>query len=300
MEPNKYLIISMRRTGGSLLGNLFDGHPDCSVFPFEYWHTSKKAVYDPLRHRFFRWLPASLKRYHCGTQKVWEKKIVRAHGQMHWLEFYEELLAQADRSVSAAELYDRTIETYFTRFHLGGVKPVVINHCANLCTLNPKQLRTIFGKARYIMTVRDPRASFASTERKDQKKLDTRGKIGAVAYDRTDVEAYCNLWRKAVETYYFGSNQGLCLRFEDLVREPAKAMNQLAAAMNISFDDVLLTPLRIGEAWVSNSSFARTSGIDSNAADKWRTHLSPEWRHLIEDRLGDIMERLGYEIDAVD
>jgi hypothetical protein len=300
MQATKYLIISMRRTGGNLVNNLLDGHRDCSVFPFEFWNTRKKTVYDALGHRTFAWMPARLKIAHCGLRKIRKKKFIRAHGPMRWPEFYDDLLGQAGRATSAAELYDLTAELYFTRYHPDGLGQVVVNHCGNLSVLSPEQLRTIFGEARYIMTIRDPRAAFASTERKDQRRLDERGRVGEVAYDRIGVEAYCDMWRRAVETYYLGTNRGIGLRFEDLVREPKKMMVELASAMDISFDDVLLTPTRIGEEKTANSSFARSAGIDPGAADSWRAHLSPQWRRVIEDRLGDVMERVGYRTDEGD
>ncbi|MCK4507410.1 MAG: sulfotransferase [Desulfuromonadales bacterium] len=301
MESTKYLIISMRRTGGTLLGCLLDGHPDCSVFPFEYWNTRKKAVYDWLGHRLFRWMPASFKRNHCGRRKVWEKKFVRAHGPLRWREFYESLLVEAERATSAADLYDRTTELYFNCFHQGGLNRVVVNHCADLCLLRPEQLHTMFGEARYIMILRDPRAAFASTELKDQKSLKAKGKIDAVAFDHAGVVAYCDRWRRAVEKYYLGSHRDICLRFEDLVCDTEKTMGELVSSMGIPYDDTLLTPLRNGEIQQSNSSFAPVSnGIDSSVINTWRAHLAPEWRHLIEDQLGDIMEQVGYRIDDDD
>lgn len=300
MDATKYLIISMRRNGGTLVQNLLDGHPDCSVFPFEFWNTRKKAVYEPLGHRLFPWLPAPLKLAHCGRHKIRKKKFVAAHGPTRWPEFYSDLLELASRSSSAAELYDSTAERYFTHYHPDGLNSAVVNHSANLCLLSVEQLRTLFGDTRYIMAVRDPRASFASAERKDQKLLDSKGRGGEVAYDRAGVEDYCDRWRWSVETYYLDAQSTIGLRFEDLVREPEKTMRSLAAFMNIPFDDALLTPMRIGEDRPANSSFGRTSGIDPGAADSWRAHLAPEWRGLIEDRLGDLMEQLGYRIEDSD
>ncbi len=296
MNAAKFLIISMRRTGGTLLGNLLDGHPDCSVFPFEHWHTRRKSVYDARRHKLFSWMTPGMKFRHCGPKRMWKKKFVLAHGSDRWPEFYADLLEQARGANSPAEFYDRTAELYFGRYHPGGLGPIVVNHSAHLCTLPPEQLRDIFGEARYIMTLRDPRATFASTERGIQKKAERKGR-DKPDFDPRRLERFCNDWRWSTENYYLEPNRAICMRFEDLVREPRKTMEQLATAMEISFQETLLSPERLGNSMNANSSFSRKPGIDPAAADSWREHLDPTWKQMIEDRLGDIMEQVGYTLD---
>ncbi len=296
MHAAKFLIISMRRTGGTLLGNLLDGHPDCRVFPFEHWHTRRKSIYDGRRHKLFPWMTPGMKVRHCGRKKMWKKKFVGAHGATRWPEFYADLLEQARSANSPGELYDRTAEIYFGRYHPSGPGPIVINHSASLCTLPPEQLRDIFGDARYIMTMRDPRATFASTERGIQKKAAAKGRPKP-EFDPRRLEQFCDDWRWSAKTYYLEPNRAICLHFEDLVREPRKTMEQLANAMEIPFLETLLSPERLGDTISANSSFTRTPGIDPLAADSWREHLNPTWQQTIEDRLGDIIERVGYTLD---
>ena len=84
---------------------------------------------------------------------------------------------------------------------------------------------------------------------------------------------------------------------EDLVREPRKTMEQLVSAMEIPFHETLLSPERLGNTIIANTSFTRKPGIDPLAADSWREHLDPTWQKTIEDRLGDIMEHVGYTLD---
>jgi hypothetical protein len=67
--------------------------------------------------------------------------------------------------------------------------------------------------------------------------------------------------------------------------------------MEIPFHETLLSPERLGDTVIANTSFTRKPGIDSSAADSWREHLDPTWRQMIEDRLGDIMEHVGYTLD---
>jgi hypothetical protein len=297
MKSRKFLIISMRRTGGTLVNNLLDGHPACSVFPFEFWNTRHKATYDRLRQRLFPWMTAKWKLAHCGRENVRRKKFVNAHGSERWPDFGDELLERSGRAATPAELYDLTAELYFERYHPGGLNGAVVNHCANLCLLSSRQIEAIFGEARRIMTVRDPRATFASTERKDQQKNLSKGRTGEAAYRRADVEAFCDQWRRAVETYFLHDRDAIHLRFEDLVSDPRPVMTRLAAEMEIPFDEILLTPTSITAPVAANTSFSRRAGIDPGAASSWEKNLSQERCRLIEARLGDIMKRVGYEID---
>jgi hypothetical protein len=293
----KFLIVSMRRTGGTLVANLLDGHADCSVFPFEFWNTRRKATYGRLGQRLFPWMTPKWKLAHCGRDKVRRKKFVNAHGCERWSDFREDLLEHGGRAATPAEVYDRTAELYFERYHPGGLNGAVVNHCANLCLLSPRQLQTIFGEARRIMTVRDPRATFASTQRKDRQKSLSNGRV-AEAVDRCAyVETFCEQWRRAVETYFLQDRDAIRLRFEDLVSDARPVMMRLAAEMDIPFDETLLTPTRINTPIAANTSFSRSAGIDPSAASSWEGHLAPEPRRIIEARLGDTMKSLGYEID---
>jgi len=297
VQFRKFLIISLRRTGGTLVQRLLDGHSECSVFPFEFWNTRRKAVYDSIGSRLFPWMPASMKLTHCGHPKYRRKKFVVAHGEAGWPQFHDDLLDCARAASSPAEFYDLTAELYFGGYHPGGLEKIVVNHCANLCLLTPRQLEAIFGETRTIITTRDPRAAFVSTVRKARIKAKSRGQASEPTTARADVEAFCSSWRNAMERYYLGDRGAIALRFEDLVSEPRKTVEDLAGAMGIGFEATLLEPTNVGRPIGANTSFSRRAGIDAAAATSWREHLKPEWQNLIEDRLGDTMSRLGYAID---
>ena len=92
-----------------------------------------------------------------------------------------------------------------------------------------------------------------------------------------------------------GDANSLSLRFEDLVRDPHDVMRWLCSEIDVDFDPVLLEPTLGGEPVAANTSFERSSGIDAAAADSWRSHLSTSAGKEIEDRLGPLMQRLGYQ-----
>lgn len=284
-EPSNgnVLIASMRRSGGTLLVRLLEGHPDCSVLPFEHCHTSKKAVYRWQDDVFFRFMPPSRKIRVCDFGKSFHRKLARYHGDVDTAAFRRDLIELAARTHSPRAFYRPAASLYFRHFHAARLRPILVNHCARLCILAPWQIRRIFGEHRSIVSIRDPRAVFSSLENKRNQ-----------TYDETIIPEFCSEWKGSVERYHFGDARTISFRFEDLVSDPETVMRSLAADLGIAFDESLLDPTRLGEPAKANTSFSRSTGIDPSAVDSWKDRLDDRPRREIEERLGPLMRRLGY------
>ena len=277
------LIASMRRSGGTLLVRLLEGHPECSVFPFEHCHTSKKAVYRWQDDWLFRFMSPDKKIRVCDFGNSFHRKLTRYHGDVDSAAFRHDLIELASRTHSVRTLYRPAASLYFRHFHAASLRPSLVNHCARLCILAPWQIQRIFGANRLIVSVRDPRAVFSSLEHKRNQ-----------TYDEAIIPEFCNEWKQSVERYHLGDAPAISFRFEDLLSDPERVMRSLAGDLGIAFDEVLLDPTRLGEPAKANTSFARSRGIDPSAADSWRTRLDERPRREIEERLGPLMRRLGY------
>ncbi len=277
------LIASMRRSGGTLLVRLLEGHPECSVFPFEHCHTSKKAVYRWQDDRLFRFMSPGKKIRVCDFGKNFQRKLTRYHGDVDSTAFRRDLIELASRTHSVRALYRPAASLYFQHFHAASLRPSLVNHCARLCILAPWQIRRIFGDHRLVVSVRDPRAVFSSLEHKRNQ-----------SYDETIIPAFCNEWKQSVERYHLGDARAISFLFEDLLSDPERVMRSLAAELDISFDEALLDPTRLGEPAKANTSFLRSTGIDPSAVDSWKARLDERPRREIEERLGPLMRRLGY------
>ena len=278
------LVTSMRRSGGTLLANLFDGHPDCSVLPFEDWHTRRKARFF-LHHNFlFPLLGPSSKLFVCGFRNAsYRRKLEQWQPGSDLAAYEQELLECAGRATSVSEFYRESCELYFRFFHACAPRAKLINHCADLCTLAPWQLRRIFGSYRMILSVRDPRAVFCSMLHLEHGRFTERS-----------LAAFCANWEKSVKRYYLSDASVLSLRYEDLLAEPKATMESLSQGLGIPFSDVLLTPTRQGHEVKANSSFERRAGIDPTGVDSWRSRLDARIRGEIEKKLGPLMQQLGY------
>jgi hypothetical protein len=274
----------MRRSGGTLLANLFDGHPDCSVLPFEDWHTRRKARFFPHHNFLFPVLTPGWKLFVCGFRNAsYRRKLEQWQPGADLAGYERELRACAARATSVSRFYRDSCELYFRFFHGCALRAKLVNHCADLCTLAPWQLRRIFGSYRMILSVRDPRAVFWSMLHLEHGRFSERS-----------LPTFCADWERSVKRYYLGDPSVLSLRFEDLVAEPKATMESLSQGLGIPFSDVLLEPTRQERAAEANTSFERKRGIDPTAADSWRSRLDARIRDRIENRLGPLMQRLGY------
>lgn len=278
------LVGSLRRSGGTLVGRLFDGHPQCSTFPFEYWHTRKKALFRRRHNLAFRLLSAKSKLRVCGLERgSYRRKISRHHPDVDWEIHRGQLLEAAAQSGSVSALYERVSTLYFRGLRGGEVHSLVVNHCADLCKFSPWQLRRTFGEYTLVMSIRDPRAAFWSL-------LHHRPHRHAPEI----LAAFCRDWKRSVERCHLSDAGVVSFRFEDLVSEPAKVMRGVCASLEIAFDPILLVPTQMGAPVPTNSSFGRGTGIDPSTIDSWRSRLGSPEREFIEHRLGSLMQRVGY------
>ena len=111
------LIGSLRRSGGTLICRLFDGHPACSVYPFEYWHMKRKAKFRWDSNFLFPLLPSEMKLRACGFHATYGRKLRGWHSDAQCVAHRKELAELAADSSSAASLYWKASELYFRFFH---------------------------------------------------------------------------------------------------------------------------------------------------------------------------------------
>lgn len=174
-------------------------------------------------------------------------------------------------------------------------------HCWADKMTNSYGMRTIarrMPQAKFVLLVRDPRASVASLARRSMRQ---RGDTGP-QLDPSTVWAEAISWRRIVQDLLrFARQAGAraqIVRFEDFAADPASELNRLYAFITgepMSADD-LEAALRSVEYWTSNDPADRGSGINPDAIDRWRHTLEPSVRALIEALTWRTAEKLGYDV----
>jgi len=162
-----------------------------------------------------------------------------------------------------------------------------------------RQLMALYGEARVLHIVRDPRAVLYS----QRSRWRTRRLGGRQMPIWNVVRLMANyhpltmtlLWKKAVE-------QGLMLQnhpryrmvfFEELVQEPEKQVRQICRFLDLEFEDEMLKVPQIGSSHKAHTPERR--GISADVADAWRNKLARGHVMLCERMAGPLMRRLGYE-----
>jgi hypothetical protein len=285
------LIISMSRSGGTLLNNLCDSHEELNVIPFEYWNLCNKNQIKELYYRFFRFLPTDVRMREVGFHQRLMDIVDEVHGRGSYRRLYELISGRIRDARTIPEFYDLFQEVYFPEFCGHEMRGKTVNHPANLSLRDPDYIRRIYGDIRLIVTVRDPRSSFISYTLNRERN---RG----YGHDANQTMAYCEQWSGVFDRYVNSQSSApiLWLRFEDVLHDTEKSMQSVANFLGVTFQSSMLTPTRLGMPIESNSSFEKTQALTSAPAERWREHLDPERREIIENLLGPKMIELGYSV----
>ena len=301
--------MSLSRSGGKLLRMLLDGHSQINAIPFEHWNRASKADFPARRIAAFGRLTLDQKLATAGAPHV-ERKLRRMHPEPEIADIMGRWRAASECAQTLAAMYETFVGAYVS---VVGKDPglIVVNHCGSLCRWSREQLEASgTGPGRHLLTIRDPRAVFASMDamrcRKFTIKHVQKGKVSADMLERhlekleptngvsTYVREFCDDYRDMVSSHATRPDV-VRVRFEDLVTSPEEAVRRLAAQLGLPWEASLLEPTEGGQPRTSNSSFGRHSvGIQRRAADHWVEHLPAPPRRYIEDTLAEEMTALGY------
>jgi Sulfotransferase family len=296
------LVSQIQRSGGTLLSQLFDGHPECHAHPHELTIGHPKS-----RH----WPRLDLKR--PGT---WYEMLVERHPREHFLQGYRKpaerpgsdeidvfhflfpprLQREIFESVVASGVTRArdVLDAYFTSYFNAWLD----NH--NLYT-RPKKAVTAFAPrfvtkeasvaglfgdypdGFLISIVRDPCAWYASVRRQDDRYADVDWAIGRW---RQSAQAALD----ARERY---GERVVVVTYESLVLETEPTMRRIADAIGISMAPILLEPTFNGQPIRANSSDpVRRYGVVSERATAYRKTLEQETIAQIEKQVGDLYEHV--------
>tara|TARA_Y100000590_G_scaffold185222_1_gene211028 strand:- start:1674 stop:2870 length:1197 start_codon:yes stop_codon:yes gene_type:complete len=157
-------------------------------------------------------------------------------------------------------------------------------------------LAKMFKKSKFIVVVRDPRASVASS-------------ISVGKHNIPNSLSFIKCWRKMIAlTIYYKSlkifkNRLYVVKHEDLVTNPKKICKKLCNFLNIEFDKSMLNTRNYldystGKIWTGNSTFEKkTFGFSKKRTIRWKKILSPNQIKVIEFVAQHEMKLLNYKFD---
>ena len=158
-----------------------------------------------------------------------------------------------------------------------------------------EELKTDFSSLQMIHVLRDPRDNYAAL------KAGVRNYYARLGEGELETLAsLINRCRMDMMTATVNSqlhpDSFLAIKFEDLVRQPKAALDRICQFLGWEFQQVMLSPTRLGLATSGNSHEGRSfQDIDSSHADAWRGRISADEAKVIEYWCEREMRDWGYE-----
>lgn len=294
------LISQIQRSGGTLLSQLFDGHPEVHAHPHELKIGYPKKYIWPrldLSEAPRRWFELLFEDDVIEAASEGYRKDVKSEKRFPFI-FFASLQRKIflDHILSAGPVTMRGVyDAYFTSYfkswlnninYLGDKKYITAFTPRLAATdVNTGYFFDIYPDGRLISVVRDPKNWFPSARRHKTEKN-----------KYADIDAALDQWVENTQAMIRNrKNHGdrVCIvRFEDLIDKTSAVMEYLSGYLDIEFSDVLLTPSFNGNPIAANTSFnVENSGIIKSASARYKTLTRDEVRK-IDQKTSDVYQRV--------
>jgi hypothetical protein len=287
------LISQIQRSGGTLLSQLFDGHPELHAHPHELkigYPTKYTWPKIDLNDNPNRWLETLFEYSILSHFKKGYKKEKKRDDAFFFLflpsvqrEIFLDYVGSID-SLALRDVFDGYMTSYFGAWlnnqNSYGQKRFITAFTARLAMNkdNMESFFEIYPDGRLISIIRDPKNWHPSAVR--HKPRICRGIRDGV-----------DLWKKSAQAMLRNKDRygdRVCiLTFEDLITKTKSVMNYLAEFLGVRFDDVLMIPTFNKYPIRANTSFeAEQNGIINSTLQRYKT-LSRDELEYIENMTKD-------------
>jgi hypothetical protein len=296
------LISQIQRSGGTLLSQLFDGHPQCHAHPSELhtgyprkntWpqldlkETPKnwfQILYEKDSGEKFR---ESYSKHSKGSDEQGE-----THPFLFWPHLQEELFLDAVRHTqvtSSRDIFNCYMTSYFNAWidnqNLYVPHKKYVTAFAATLNMRPQSVEGFFdcyGDGHFISIVRNPNSWFASARKHSPDRYG-------------DVEKAIGLWKEstqaAVEIKRSHEENSCIVSFEDLLSRTPDVMRALAIRLGIHFTPSLLIPTFNTIPIKADSSFkVETHGVIQEPLERYKKQLSSQELDYISQQTRDLCE----------
>ncbi len=260
-DPPLVLISQIQRSGGSLLAQLFDGHPEIFAHPHELhigrpekWNWPDLDLGKPTRALLEDVFETTFLKFMVRGYSKGDGNAAAAQDFRPFKFSLEELVADFLRRAEGAARQRDIINAYLMAFVTAwagqppsGRERYVTAFCPRMIS-TPGSMPAFFRDypdGRVLSCIREPSSWYASSHRHDAEYADP---IKALS-----------LWREsAVAALALAESNpmsALLLTYEELVSDTAGTIKRVADWLGIEFQPSLLTPTFAGQAVMPNSSF---------------------------------------------
>jgi hypothetical protein len=293
-------ICGHRKTGTTMLVNLFDGAKDAVVFPDDstfFYMYFPRYVGDQYSVEEKRKRLADVLIGEIHRRKVEKAKCSPAEKteMIRQLEaFQAEIRTWPDEDFVLQKVLPRFIDGY-NRYFQGVKDPKVWIEKTTSTEIYALELLDNFPNAKFIHIVRDPRDNWGSLlsgwEKRYKTFNDEINRLKQSLIERSGLGFQMAMANKEV----MGDRYRI-VRFEDVTADPQRHIRELAEFIGIEYSTDLLYPSTFGYRWEGNNfdgeKFSKPSTVNVN---RWRDRISAFDAQLIEFHFREAMDYFGYE-----
>jgi hypothetical protein len=302
------LVSQVPRSGGTLLSQLFDGHPHLCACPHElkfgFPATDSWPNLDPARDAKWNFLRLFNLNFVHHVQRGFVKgdrnPVRHSFMLMSRLQFgiFKHLMQKA-KPGNSREILNHFFTAFFNAWlnYQGDLKRKrwVTAFAPRLAHFDA-QLDSFFSDypdGLLIQILRDPETWYPSAKNHAQ-----------YGFAKKDAELILNRWRLSAESMLRNrrrfSDKVVIVRFEDLVGRTETTMRALAVRLGIDWDSILLTPTFNTTPMHANSSFAVESSGMILAPLERASMLSAEERKLIDADCAELYRQVVEQALAIE
>lgn len=294
------LILGCTKSGTTLMRNLFDGHKDLFVIPTEshffqninYWISyyfritrPRKLNFDEMKSKLYDWI---------NFMNSKENKIADGFTLKKWdLTIFQEIIQNGDVK-DVLDLSNLYVEAMYKSLYkkeydknLRFVEKSVENAEMALDWLK------IYPEAKFVHILRNPYSNMVAIRKYlNQNKFPFLKRAIFAMYN-----SYYYLYKNL---RLINKNQYKVVRYEDLIGQPEKTMQDVSHFLNIDYSEKLTTPTIFGEAWEGNStSGVKFTGISNMNLEKWKTQITNYEIYLVNEYFEHVLSDFRFsKIDA--
>jgi hypothetical protein len=298
---NPIILCGHRKSGTTLLLNLFDSYRHLSVFPSDsgFWY-AYYPTYDSDQYSIEQKMQRVIDVLYCNVRD--DLEALEAYKSSDWtfpmdtlVSAFREAAMNTDGSASAL------LSSAMASFHEvvlepKGIEPSGFLEKTTSTEIYAMQVYKWYPNAKMIHLVRDPRDNFASLKSgwkaRYQHLNDSIERLLQSMIDR----GLLGLKLARLNREIFGENRYKVVRYEDLTANPQSVMMELCRFIELPYDPILLEPTFLGMPWRGNNFDGLKFDAPSTAnVDRWKERITDHEAALIEFYGAEEMEHWGYK-----
>ena len=287
------LISQIQRSGGTLLSQLFDGHPELHAHPHELMigypkkHIWPTVDLDDTPERWFEILfeDTVIAHFQSGYKKMrqYEEEFpfifLPSLQRNMFLKYIDSV-----ESIKLRDVFNAYMTSYFGAWlnnqNSFAMKKFVTGFTPRLAMVRDsiRSFFEIYPDGRLISVVRDPKNWYPSAYRHNAVIKKKKYENIRQAMDQWNENAQSMVWN--AEMY---GDRVCTVRFEDLISDTESVMRYMADFLDVEFDDILLEPTFNRFPIKANTSFQiEKHGIINSTLSRYKT-LKEEDLEIIEE-----------------